>query len=125
MQGKVKHMRKDVDTTGRVTALSHSSLFLWCVLFAGAANAVKDAESELLTIQRRQINPRFLEVNGDGRMVKWVESSNAISLANCIYENRSATFESIEAAFQDYRGQRYSHAVQSYQSGKLRQQMGN
>jgi len=35
------------------------------------------AESELLTIQRRQINPRFLEVNGDGRMIKWVESSNS------------------------------------------------
>ncbi|KAI1304416.1 hypothetical protein EDD11_005108 [Mortierella claussenii] len=35
------------------------------------------AESELLTIQRRQINPRFLEVNEDGRMIKWVESSNS------------------------------------------------
>ncbi|KAG0301362.1 hypothetical protein BGZ99_003448, partial [Dissophora globulifera] len=37
------------------------------------------AESELLTIQRRQINPRFLEVNDDGRMIKWVESSNSKS----------------------------------------------
>ncbi|KAG0290877.1 hypothetical protein BGZ98_003260 [Dissophora globulifera] len=37
------------------------------------------AESELLTIQRRQINPRFLEVNYDGRMIKWVESSNSKS----------------------------------------------
>ncbi|KAF9281328.1 hypothetical protein BGZ68_006721 [Mortierella alpina] len=37
------------------------------------------AESELLTIQRRQINPRFLEVNEDGRMIKLVESSNAES----------------------------------------------
>ncbi|KAF8934956.1 hypothetical protein BGZ52_002261 [Haplosporangium bisporale] len=37
------------------------------------------AESELLTIQRRQINPRFLEVNENGRMIKWVESSNSKS----------------------------------------------
>ncbi|KAF9934937.1 hypothetical protein BGZ67_003625 [Mortierella alpina] len=37
------------------------------------------AESELLTIQRRQINPRFLEVNEDGRMLKLVESSNSES----------------------------------------------
>ncbi|KAG0077938.1 hypothetical protein BGZ93_000151 [Podila epicladia] len=37
------------------------------------------AESELLTIQRRQINPRFLEVNENGRMIKWVESSNSNS----------------------------------------------
>ncbi|CAO3572268.1 unnamed protein product [Mortierella alpina] len=37
------------------------------------------AESELLTIQRRQINPRFLEVNEDGRMIKLIESSNSES----------------------------------------------
>jgi len=37
------------------------------------------AESELLTIQRRQINPRFLEVNENSRMIKWVESSDSKS----------------------------------------------
>ncbi|KAF9299773.1 hypothetical protein BGZ74_008656 [Mortierella antarctica] len=36
-------------------------------------------ESELLTIQRWQINPRFLEVNENGRMIKWIESSNSKS----------------------------------------------
>ncbi|KAG0229229.1 hypothetical protein BGW42_001683 [Actinomortierella wolfii] len=36
------------------------------------------AESELLTIQRRQINPRCLEVGETGRMIKWIEPSNTV-----------------------------------------------
>ncbi|KAF9977385.1 hypothetical protein BGZ73_006132 [Actinomortierella ambigua] len=35
------------------------------------------AESELLTIQRRQINPRCLEVGESGRMIKWIEPSSS------------------------------------------------
>ncbi|KAG0003201.1 hypothetical protein BGZ79_001423 [Entomortierella chlamydospora] len=44
---------------------------------------------------------------------------DAVILANCIYDLKSLSSDDVSAAFDDYRDQRYSHAVEQYKVSKF------
>ncbi|KAF9184274.1 hypothetical protein BGZ50_003790 [Haplosporangium sp. Z 11] len=44
---------------------------------------------------------------------------DAVILANCLYDLKSTSHEDIEAALQDYQGQRYPHVKEQYEGSKM------